>query len=427
MQFSHPLWSYDTNIYEVNVRQYTKDGTFKAFGSHLKRLREMGVEILWFMPVTPISVKDRKGSLGSYYAVQNYIEINSEFGSLQDFKDLVEDAHHLGFKVIIDWVANHTGNDNVWIEKHPDFYCYDESNNIIHPHGWEDVSKLNFDNLEMQQAMIDAMKYWIEACDVDGFRCDMAHLVPLQFWKNARSILDDVKPELFWLAECEEAEYHEAFDATYTWKWMHATEKYYKNEIDLTALFSVLQEYDKSFSKEAFRVYFTSNHDENSWNGSEYEKYGPAAKALAVFSCTWNGLPMIYSGQEIPNEKRLQFFDKDHLDWNETCDLHEFYKILLPLKKNNKALRAADNNVETYKIETHHNDKILAYLRRNGNDEVLVILNLSAYTLHVESDNQLLSGIYMEIFTNAEIHFANHFNFEIQPWQYLVYKKKLPV
>jgi len=387
----------------------------------------MGVEILWFMPVTPISVKDRKGTLGSYYAVQDYTGINNEFGSMQDFKDLVGDAHHLGFKVIIDWVANHSGNDNIWIEKHPDFYCYDESNNIIHPHGWEDVSKLNFDNLNMQESMIEAMKFWVDNCDIDGFRCDMAHLVPLEFWKKARTVLNEAKPELFWLAECEEPHYHEAFDATYTWKWMHATEKYYKNEIDLNALFNVLYDYDNSFNKDAFRVYFTSNHDENSWNGSEYEKYGPAARALAVFSCTWNGIPMIYTGQEMPNQRRLQFFDKDHLDWKPVCQLHDFYKILLQLRKKNSSLRAADNSVTTFKIDTNQNDKIFAYLRRNGNDEVMVILNLSGDTLNVECHNHLLSGIYREIFNNSEIEFEDHFNLNIQPWHYLVYEKKLPV
>jgi glycosidase len=424
MQFVHPSWSYDTNIYEVNVRQYTSEGTFIAFQKHLPRLREMGVEIVWFMPITPISIKDRKGTLGSYYAVQNYTEINPEFGSLQDFIDLVKYAHHLGFKIIVDWVANHTGNDNVWIEQHPDFFCYDVSNQIVHPHGWEDVSKLNYDNEEMQWAMVNAMKFWIDTCNIDGFRCDMAHLVPLEFWRKARTELQRTKSDLFWLAECEEANYHEVFDATYTWKWMHATEEFCKKQIDLGGLFSVLQEYDHSFPKDAYRVYFSSNHDENSWNGTEYEKYGDAAKALAVFSCIWNGVPMIYSGQELPNNKRLCFFDKDQIEWNEQCELHYFYKTLLHLRKTNAALRAADNNVITHKLQASNDDTVFAFERINGTNEILILLNFSPEKVDLQIFENSLNGRFIEIFEKSVVEISEKQNFELQPWGYLIYQKE---
>jgi glycosidase len=424
MKFEHPSWSYDTNIYEVNVRQYTTEGTFEAFRNHLPRLKDMGVEVLWFMPITPISTKGRKGSLGSYYAVQNYKEINPEFGSLQDFVNLVKEAHELGFKIIVDWVANHTGNDNIWIDEHPDFFCYDESDQIVHPHGWEDVSKLNFDNPQLQAAMIDAMKFWIATCDIDGFRCDMAHLVPLEFWKKARIELEMYKMNLFWLAECEEENYHEVFDATYTWKWMHATEEFYHKKIDLNGLFGVLQEYDRSFPKDALRTYFTSNHDENSWNGTEYEKYGDAAKVFAVFSCTWNGLPMIYSGQELPNKKRLAFFDKDKIEWKDKCELHHFYSTLLLLRKTNAALRASDANVVTSKIATNYDDKIFAFIRGNKNDEVLVILNLSGEQIDLEIFDLLVQKTFINVFNKERINFSEKQNIELQPWSYRVYEKE---
>jgi alpha-amylase len=424
MKFDHPSWSYDTNIYEVNVRQYTAEGTFNAFKKHLPRLKDMEVEVLWFMPVTPISSKGRKGSLGSYYAVKDYEEVNPEFGSLQDFVNLVKHAHELGFKIIIDWVANHTGNDNLWIEDHPDFYCYDESNEIIHPNGWEDVSKLNFENDHMVAAMIDAMKFWITTCDIDGFRCDMAHLVPLDFWKKARTELEMYKTNLFWLAECEEANYHEAFDATYTWKWMHATEEFYKKQIDLNGLLRGLHDNEQSFTKDALRVYFTSNHDENSWNGTEYEKYGNAFKAFAVFSCTWNGIPMIYSGQELPNYKRLLFFDKDKIEWKEKCELDGFYKSLLQLRKTNTALRAADPNVLAHKIETNDPDKIFAFLRKKENDEVFVILNLSGEKIECQIYDPLSAATFINVFTKEKIDLYKKQNIELQPWEYRVYEKE---
>ena len=395
---SHPDWSYNTNIYEVNVRQYTSEGTFEAFEKHLPRLQQMGVEILWFMPITPISLKDRKGSLGSYYAVQNYTEINPEFGTIKDFISLVENAHRHGLKVIIDWVANHTGNDNIWIDMYPDFFIYEHgSNQIVHPHGWEDVSKLNFENNDMRDAMIAAMKFWIATADIDGFRCDMAHLVPLDFWIKAKEELDKTKSALFWLAECEETDYHQVFDATYTWRWMHKTEQFFIFFENIDGLVNLLDYYDSFFPKDAFRVYFTSNHDENSWNGTEYEKYDNAVKLLSVFSCTWNGIPMIYSGQELPNYKRLRFFDKDKIEWKDNCLLHDFYKTLLRLRKTNNALRAGDSSVTTSRLSTNRNDKIFAFLRSNNNHGVLVILNFSSKTINVDLKN--VHGVFKNVFS----------------------------
>ncbi len=420
--FRHPHWSFNSNIYEVNVRQYSAEGTFAAFAKHLPRLRDMGVEILWFMPITPISVKDRKGTLGSYYAVQNYTEINAEFGSVKDFCELVKNAHDLGFKVIIDWVANHTGNDNIWIDQHPDFFCYDDqTKQIVHPNGWEDVAKLNFDNDNMQDAMIEAMKFWITTADIDGYRCDMAHLVTLNFWKKAKAELNKVKQDLFWLAECEEQDYHQVFDATYTWKWMHATEEFVKNNQPLERLYQVLMHYDFYFPKDAFRTYFTSNHDENSWNGTEYEKYGNAAKLFAIFSCTWKGLPMIYSGQELPNQKRLTFFDKDEINWDDDYRLHEFYKTLLNLRKSNKALSAGSNNTITNKIPTNHDDVIFAFLRTNQKDAVLVILNFSNEALHINLKNT--SGIYKNVFTGEYFNSAKSLSIQVDGLGYYVFAK----
>ena len=421
MPFQHPCWSYDSNIYEVNVRQYTPEGTFRAFATHLPRLKDMGVEILWFMPITPISLQDRKGTLGSYYAVQDYTAVNPEFGNLRDFIDLVSDAHTLGFKIIIDWVANHTGNDHLWLQHHPDFFSYEEGR-VVHPHGWEDVSKLNFDNPHMQAAMVDAMRFWIDTCAIDGFRCDMAHLVPLDFWKKARTELGDQNPGLFWLAECEEANYHLVFDATYTWKWMHATEQFCKGQMDFNHLAGILEEYRRTFSGDAFRVYFTSNHDENSWNGTEYEKFGEAAKALAVFSCTWNGLPMIYSGQELPNHKRLHFFEKDDVEWETEIQLHDFYKSLLQLRKINPSLRAGDTNVVTRQHPTPAG--VFSFTRSMEGAAVWVVINLSQQKTGFEILDNTLRGMYKDVFNNASFEMTTPGHIELQPWEYKVYEKE---
>ena len=416
-------WTHNTNIYEVNIRQYTKEGSFKAFGKELPRLKDMGVKTLWFMPITPIAQKNKKGVLGSYYAASDYISINPEFGTLDDFRILVKDAHELGFKVIIDWVANHTGWDHKWTTEHPDYYKKDPATGDFQiASGMDDIIELNFHNQELVKAMIGAMKFCIEECDIDGFRCDLAFWVELEFWKEARKELDAVKP-LFWLGELdpiEHPEYMGTFDAAYTWTWMHKTEDFYKKNLSLDVLDTVLKEYD-AIGDSSMRTWFTSNHDENSWNGSEYEKYGNMAKALAVFSCTWNGIPLIYSGQELPNLKRLKFFEKDAIEWRENCELHDFYKTLLNLHTNNPALRAGDPGTKTEKLTPSDNQHIFAFLRKDGEQQVLVILNFSCTSASFLLDS--INGKFRDVFSFKEMEFSNKKSFQLNSWEYLVFER----
>src|SRR5664279_4657087 len=420
-KLTHPKLSYSANIYEVNLRQYTLEGTFEAFAKHLPRLKDMGIKILWFMPITPISDLGRLGTLGSYYAVKNYIATNPEFGTIDDFKSVVNEAHALGFKVIIDWVANHTGNDHPWTKIFPEFYRYDVNNQLNHPHGWSDVAELNYDNLQLQETMIEEMKFWITECDIDGYRCDMAHLVPLDFWIQAKKKLSKCKENLFWLAECEKPTYHVVFDATYTWRWMHASEEFYHGRMNLQALLTVLYKSVTEFPYDGFRTYFTSNHDENSWNGTEFEKYGDAAMLMAVFSCTWNGIPMIYSGQEMPNKKRLKFFEKDTIEWNGNFELHDFYKTLLTLHASSKCMRAGDLNVLT-KIVSHPDDhQVFAYARRNGDDQVLVILNCSPGELNFQVKG--VHGVFRNVFGGRDVNFDTEDHVFVKSWGYLVFEK----
>ena len=421
--FQRADWVAATNIYEVNLRQYTPEGTFAAFGREMPRLREMGIEVLWFMPVTPISLDRRKGSLGSYYACSDYTATNPEFGTIDDFRQLVKDAHALGFKVLIDWVANHTGWDHRWTREHPDFYRKNAEGQFYEAHGWEDVIDLNYDNPGLRQAMIEAMTFWVEQCGIDGFRCDMAMLVPLAFWQQAREELDKHK-QLFWLAECEEIAYHEVFDATYTWKFLHRMESVWRKEFGPGGLDEVLQYYNTMFPPDAIRAYFTSNHDENSHSGSEYERMGDAAKAFAVLCCTWNGVPLIYSGQELPNYKRLQFFDKDPIAWTGKYDLHDFYKRLLALRKRNPALRAADPAATTRRLHTGVDDRCFVFVRNNGADEVLVVLNLSAGPLRLSVSELLLTGTFQPLFAGDALVFTAQTTIELGAWGYEVYEKK---
>lgn len=426
-RFKPVEWAHSTNIYEVNVRQYTPEGTFNAFAQHLPRLKELGVKTLWFMPVTPIAQKNKKGSLGSYYACSDYTAINPEFGTMDDFKNLVKQAHEMGFKVIIDWVANHTGWDHKWTVEHPDYYQKDSATNDFKiASGMDDIIELDFKNPALRKAMKEAMQFWVTECDIDGFRCDLAFWVELDFWKEARKELDVVKP-LYWLGEFDELEkpeYGEAFDASYSWTWMHRTEDFYKKQQALDSLYEVLKKYD-DLGDSTMRAWFTTNHDENSWNGTEYEKYGDMAKALAVFSATWNGVPLLYSGQELGNNKRIKFFDKDTIAAGDNANMMApFYKTLLGLKNNNPALRAGDPAVQTFRVKTSDPQHVFAYLRKNGNKEVLVVLNLSgSRDLHFDIMDTKVTGTFTNVFSGAPNDFTSEKSFEMQAWEYLVYEK----
>nr|MBA4166419.1 1,4-alpha-glucan branching protein [Chitinophagaceae bacterium] len=283
IHFDPVPWSMNTSIYEVNLRQYSPAGTFTSFIQELPRLADMGIKILWFMPITPISMKMRQGTLGSYYACSTYTHTNPEFGTLDDFKRLVQKAHDAGFKVIIDWVANHTGADHEWTSTNPGFYKRNAQGAFYDANGWVDVIDLNFYDQAMRREMISAMEFWIRTCDIDGFRCDMAHLVPLDFWRDARRQLEPIKP-LFWLAETENNNYQHAFDCSYAWSFMHLSENMVGNKAGVNELRMLLSEYQKKKLLQTNHLFFTSNHDENSWNGTEYEKYGAAALCFAVFT-----------------------------------------------------------------------------------------------------------------------------------------------
>ncbi|MBX2921215.1 MAG: 1,4-alpha-glucan branching protein [Chitinophagaceae bacterium] len=415
-------WRLHTNLYEVNLRQYTEQGNFEAFTEALPRLKEMGVHTLWFMPLTPIARQRMKGTLGSYYACSDYTSVNPEFGTLNDFKKLVNVAHELGFKVIIDWVANHTGWDHVWTDSNPEFYKRDASGVFKAASGMDDIIELDYENPSLVRAMIDAMQFWVKACDIDGFRCDLASWVPLHFWKKARPELDAVKP-LFWLGEMdaiESKEYLDVFDVAYAWQWMHTTETFYKKDRRVALLTDLLNQYNSICVDGKAALFFTSNHDENSWNGTEFEKYGDMANALAVLGFTWKGMPLLYSGQELPNLKRLKFFDKDVIEWKGGFAMQAFYSKLLQLHTANPALSVtAPVKILNIPSDGH----ILAYYRSSGNDLVLVILNLSPYPARFRIQSLDVNEPCKELFSGEVKQCSGDSWFELPQWGYKIYVK----
>lgn len=422
--FSQPVapdWAKNSTIYEVNIRQFSKEGTFKSFQQHLPRLKELGVDILWLMPINPIGKLNRKGTLGSYYSVKDYVDINPEFGTKEDFKTLVDEIHNHGMHVIIDWVANHTAWDNKWVKTNPEFYTKDSSGNFVPPvPDWSDVIDLNYDNKELWKEMISALKYWVSEFDIDGYRCDVAGMVPIEFWNEVRTELDKIKP-VFMLAEWDTPEMHKfAFDMTYDWDLHKIFNGVYAKERNSSDIIKHILNDQKKYPDYAYRMQFTSNHDENSWNGTEYERLGKAAEVFAVLTYVIPGMPLIYNGQEIGFNKRLEFFEKDSIIWKEN-KFEKLYKNLNELKEKNKALWAG---IESGSIDfINNNNDILIIRRSKENKEVIGFFNLTEKEIEANIRLEKASGVYIGFNNDQQIELNGNFQLKLKPWSYIIFYK----
>lgn len=414
----HPAWIEQGNIYEVNVRQYTPEGTFAAFATHLQRLKDMGVQTLWFMPIQPIGKEGRKGVLGSYYAVSDYRSVNPEFGTMADWKALVAKAHSMGMKVIIDWVPNHTAPDHPWVKQHPEFYIRNAQGVPIHQPGtdWTDTRKLDFTNRQLWDSTIATMQFWVSETKIDGFRCDHAQGQGKDFWTKANQDLKAAHPGLLMLAEAEdEWLYHAGFDMSYAWKAFHKMVDIAAGRSPANALDSVLHEMDTTFSPTALYLYFTSNHDENSWNRADYGTMPGASHApFAVLSQTIKqSVPLVYSGQEEPVLDSISFFYKDTISFNK-LQRAPFYKTLLTLRQKNPALAA---NAAYKKLRTSNDAALFAFEREKNGHKVLVVLNLSKFPQTFSWKDQPSEKEWDNVFLmNTEPVLTS-----IEPWGYVVY------
>lgn len=385
-------WIDKAVIYEVNVRQYTEEGTFKSFEEHLDRLRELGVNTLWFMPIYSISQVNKKGTLGSYYSISDYLNVNSEFGTLDDFQSLVNTAHDKGFTVVLDWVANHTGWDHVWITEHPEYYVKDENGDIIYPLNtdWTDVAQLDYTNQDMCSAMIDAMKYWVEEIGVDGFRCDYAQGVPVDFWESAREELDKIKP-VYMLAEdgtSSDSMLVKAFDSDYNFALYDALKlsSAISNSSDDVAV-----NMDLDLPYGAFRMNFLDNHDKNTYDGTLEERFGTdGLGALYTLVFTAEGVPLIYSGNEEDTDISLEFFEKDNIDFGD-YKYSELLGKLCEIRTNNEPLYSgtAGGNV---RIIPDDNKNVVAFERVKNGKKITVVVNLSDSEQKVKYDRKISDG-----------------------------------
>ncbi|RYY39250.1 MAG: alpha-amlyase [Chitinophagaceae bacterium] len=393
VELRHPEWSRNAVLYQVNIRQYTAEGTFKAFAAHLPRLKALGVDILWLMPIQPIGVEKRKGTLGSEYSVRDYYGVNPEFGSMQEFKDLVKAVHAQGMHLILDWVANHSAWDNPLAKQHPDWYTH-TGEGAFQPtpwYDWDDVIDFDYDKPALRRYMTDALKWLVKETGIDGYRCDVAGFIPLDFWDNVRKELDAIKP-VFLLAEWEARDMHKrAFDATYSWSLYETLRRVRKEEPGaFPALVEYLAHDVNTWPDDAYRMLFTDNHDKNSWTGTPFTQFGPALEACIAFTYVCKGIPLIYNGQEAGSDKMLRFFDKDTIQWK----AHRFdtlYSELNYLKHRSKLLANGAAGGQMLRVRTSNSDKVVAFARMKDDEEVLAVFNFSAQRVQVKME--LLPGM----------------------------------
>lgn len=407
---SHPVWAKSAVMYEVNIRQYTPVGTLAAFTKQLPRLKALGVDILWIMPVQPIGKLNRKGSLGSYYSISDYTAVNPEFGTQQDFTAMVTAAHALGLKVILDWVANHTAFDHEWARVNKDWYTLRADGSIsrpVDPQGketdWSDVADLNYSNRNMRAAMINEMSWWVKNTGIDGFRCDVAGFVPTDFWAEAYTALIRQRSDLFFLAEWEDPALHASFDMTYGWELFHLMNDVASGKKPTTAIDTYFAEFEPKFPSDAYRLNFTSNHDENSWNGTEFERMGANHQAAYVLMATTkNSMPLLYSGQEASFKRRLAFFEKDSIDWSGPS-LVDFYRTIFELRHTQDVVWNGDAGAPQQRLQTNGGNRVYAFTRARGDKAVVVVTDFANSPATVSYTGLGSPGAYTDWFSKAAV------------------------
>ena len=423
----HPAWSKDAVLYQINTRQFTPEGTFRAAERELPRLKTLGVDILWLMPVHPIGAKNRKGTLGSPYSVRDYYGVNPEFGTLDDLKHFVDAAHAQGMHVILDWVANHTAWDNPMLVEHPEWYARDWKGDF-HPTpwwDWSDIINLDYRQPGLRRYMTEAMAYWVREVGVDGYRCDVAGFVPVDFWDNLRSELDAIKPAasegIFMLAEWESRDLHaKAFDATYAWSWNTALHEIAMGKADVNKLYTYYSWNEAFFPRGGMRMNFVSNHDKNAWEGTEFEQFGDALPAAMVLSFVADGMPMIYNGQEAGNPRRLKFFERDPIAWR-THPNGALYTNLIALKKKTSALWNGDWGAMMVHVPNDKPAQVLSFVRQDANGTVFAVFNLSAKPQTVRFEQTLFHGDYIEHFSRKSATLDASTALPLEPWSYRVF------
>lgn len=427
VQIDHPDWSKDAVIYQINTRQFTPEGTFSAAETQLPRLAELGVDILWLMPIHPIGEINRKGSLGSPYAVRDYRAVNPELGSLADLQSFVARAHALGMKVILDWVANHSAWDNWLVTEHPDWYDTDWKGDFRPTvwTDWSDIIDFDYSSPELRKYMTESLVYWVEEVGIDGYRADVAGYVPLDFWDTARAQLDEIKP-VFMLAEWQTRDLHQrAFDATYGWAWKEAAQDIARGRGDAGRIRGFYADDLSTWPADAMRMLYTANHDQNSWDGTAFDIYGEAYKTFMALQFVSRGIPLIYNGQEAGLDKQLAFFERDPIVWR-AHEMADFIAKLIALKTDNRALWNGTAGGATIPVSTDNSGQIMSFARQKGDSKIVALFNLSPRAARFKLTDGPIAGQYKRFSDGTILELDFETDLQLAPWDYYILIAKTP-
>jgi glycosidase len=422
VEIENAAWTADAVLYQLNTRQFTPEGTFAAAQKQLPRLAAMGVDIIWLMPIHPIGAANRKGSLGSPYAVRDYRSVNPEFGTKADFRAFVDEAHRLGLRVILDWVANHSAYDNPLTVSHPEWYTRTSEGALMSPAGtdWSDVADFDYSQPALRRYMTESLVYWVREFGVDGYRADVAGYVPTDFWETARAELDTVKP-VFMLAEWEQRDLHaRAFDATYGWGWKEAMQRLVKSGEGAGPMRGYYAGQSETWPHAALRMVYTENHDQNSWDGVAAEIYGPAYEAAMALSFVGSGMPLIYNGQEADNDRMLAFFERDPIVWREGRHAALIAK-LIALKTETPALHNGRFGAAMVEVPTSATADVFAFTRGADGERVFAVFNLSPRPQPVSFQHARHHGAYANALTDEAMTFTGGETLELAPWGYRIF------
>ncbi len=424
VEVTNAEWTRDAVLYQLNTRQFTTEGTFKAAQTQLPRLAAMGVDIIWLMPIHPIGEANRKGSLGSPYAVRDYRAVNPELGTEAEFRAFVDEAHRLGLKVILDWVANHSAYDNPLTLSHPEWYTRTPEGALTSPAGtdWSDVADFDYSQPALRQYMTESLVYWVRDFGIDGYRADVAGYVPTDFWETARAELDKVKP-VFMLAEWEQRDLHaRAFDATYGWGWKEAMQRLVKNGEGAGPMRGYYAGQSETWPRAAMRMVYTENHDQNSWDGVAAQIYGPAYEAAMALSFTGSGLPLIYNGQEADNDRQLKFFERDPIVWRE--GKHDaLLRKLIALKTSSWALHNGRFGAPMVEVPTSATADVYAFTRGDKGERVFAVFNLSPRAHSITFTHARHHGSYTDALTGTPASFMGGETLDLPAWGYRIFQE----
>ncbi|MFL0357016.1 alpha-amylase family glycosyl hydrolase [Erythrobacter sp. GH1-10] len=428
VEFENAEWTRDAVLYQMNTRQFTPEGTFAAAQEQLPRLAELGVDIVWLMPIHPIGEEKRKGGMGSPYSVKDYRAVNPDLGTEEEFRAFVDRAHELGMKVILDWVANHSAWDNALVSEHPEWYSRNPEGEMMPPEGtdWSDVVDFDYSQPGLREYMTGSLAYWVREFDIDGYRADVAGYVPLDFWETARAELDAIKP-VFMLAEWDAIDLHaKAFDATYGWSWKDRLQQVAEGEGNAATMRDYYITQKVSWPHAAYRMNYTDNHDQNSWDGVASEIYGPAYEAAIALSFVGPGMPLIYNGQEADLDRQLAFFEKDEIEWKEGR-YDGLLRTLIALKTEEPALWNGRHGAPYVDVPNSAPADVLSFVRGEESNRVFAIFNLSPRAQDVTFEKARHEGTYTNALDGTEAVFGPNegdaYGVSLQPWGYRIFRE----